>query len=261
VLYEIINEGGSIAWQYHMIDVVHEYEGTKPKQHPVGMTHRITPKHLNAELLNSPAEWISPAKEPLDWLYPGSVSLDDYAKEPPVADGRKVVILDTDHLWGHGGNPRWVWKSFVRGHNPIFMDPWWPLYIESDPEVTPWAFAGGVTKDRRDYPDWEPTRRAMGDTRRYAERMNLAAMTPRPDLVSTRYCLANPGEEYLIYLPKGGNVTLNLCDATGAFAVEWFFPELSRTFPGAHPLPGGDYVVTIAPYTGDAVLYLLKERP
>jgi len=40
----------------------------------------------------------------------------------------------------------------------------------------------------------------MGDTRRYAEKMNLAAMTPHPELVSTRYCLANPGEEYLVYL-------------------------------------------------------------
>src|SRR6185369_9951578 len=37
VLYEICNEshGGSISWQNHMIDYVHAYEATKPKQHPV----------------------------------------------------------------------------------------------------------------------------------------------------------------------------------------------------------------------------------
>jgi hypothetical protein len=97
-----------------------------------------------------------------------------------------------------------VWKSFVRGYNPIFMDPWWPLYIESMPEVTPWAFVGGIAKDRRDYPDWEPTRRAMGDTRRYAAKMDLAAMTPRPELASTCCCLANPGQSTWSTCPKGG---------------------------------------------------------
>jgi hypothetical protein len=258
VLYEIINEGGSTAWQYHMIDYIHEYERTLPGQHPVGMTHRIDPRQRNADLLASPADWISPANEPQGHHVPGAVLMEDYQNDPPAADGRKVVLLDTDHLWGHGGNPYWVWKSFCRGHNPIFMDPWWPLYINSDPAYTPWTFVGGISKDQHDYPDWEPTRRAMGDTRRYAERMNLAAMTPRPTLASTGYCLAHPGHEYLIYLPQGGSVTINLCEAVGRFAVEWYLPGPNRTLSGAYPLEGGDYVVTTAPYTGDAVLYLKK---
>jgi hypothetical protein len=53
-------------------------------------------------------------------------------------------------------------------------------------------------------PRLEQARRALGDTRRFAERMNLAAMTPRNELASTRYCLAHPGHEYLIYQPKAG---------------------------------------------------------
>jgi hypothetical protein len=258
VLYEIINEGGATAWQYHIIDYIHEYERALPKQHPVGMTHRIGPRQFNAELLAGPADWISPASEPQGHHVPGAVLMEDYQNDPPATDGRKVVILDTDHLWGHGGNPFWVWKSFCRGHNPIFMDPWWTLYINSDPVYTPWTFVGGISKDQRDYPDWEATRRAMGDTRRYAERMDLAAMAPRPDLASTGYCLAHPGHEYLIYLPQGGSVTVNLCDAPGEYAVEWFLPALGRTLPGAYPLAGGDYAVTAAPYTGDAVLYLAR---
>jgi hypothetical protein len=169
-----------------------------------------------------------------------------------------VVVNDTDHLWGHGGNWQWVWKSFLRGHNVLFMDPWWPLYINSDPAVTSWTFTGGISKDWRDYPDWEPTRRAMGDTLRFAERMDLAKMTPRPELVSSHYCLANPGQEYLVYLPTGGSLTLNLCEAEGKFAVEWFTPQINRTIPGAFPLTGGDYVATAAPFTGDAVLYLKR---
>jgi hypothetical protein len=100
----------------------------------------------------------------------------------------------------------------------------------------------------------------MGDTRRYAQRMNLARMTPHPEWSSSRYCLAGPGEEYLVYLPQGGPVTLDLCLASGSFAVEWFLLQIRRTLPGARALLGDDYAVTTAPYTGDAVLYLKRVR-
>ncbi|MFN2109745.1 MAG: DUF6298 domain-containing protein [Anaerolineae bacterium] len=259
VLYEIINEGGSLAWQFHIVDFVHAYERGKAKQHPAGITSG-TPWFRNAPLLTGSNDWFSPVSQPNWWDRPGTPRVQDYQNDPPPADGRKVVVPDTDHLWGHGGNPKWVWKCFVRGHNPIFMDPWQGLYLGATEAIAPWSFTGGISKDWRDYPDWEPTRRAMGDTRRYAEKMNLVAMTPRPDLCSTRYCLANPGEEYLIYLPDGGSVTVDLCDVADSFAVEWFLPQLSRTLPGARPLAGGDFAVTTAPYTGDAVLYLKRMR-
>jgi len=261
VLYEIINEGGATDWQIHMINFIHEYERGKGKQHPVGMTHRIEPKMSNEELLESPAEWVSLAGEPLDWLTPGSVYLQDFRADPPACEGRKVSILDTDHLWGHGGNPVWVWKSFIRGHNPIFMDPWWSLGGELNPENVPWMFVeGGISKDTRDYPNWEPLRIAMGQTRLYADRVNLAAMTPRGDLASTRYCLADPGEEYLVYFPEGGSATLNLCGADGDYRVEWFIPSQNRSLIGPKTLEGGDYTVLTAPFTGDVVLYLKKIR-
>ena len=48
----------------------------------------------------------------------------DYRHNPPTADGRKVILTDTDHLWGIGGDVPWVWKSFLRGLNPLFMDPY-----------------------------------------------------------------------------------------------------------------------------------------
>ncbi len=257
VLYEIINEGGSLAWQAHMVDFIHTYEHGKAKQHPVGITSG-TPWLRNAPIAASSVDWFSPVSQPNWWDRPGTPLVEDYKENPLPADGRKVLVPDTDHLWGHGGNPKWVWKCFTRGHNPIFMDPWQSLYLGATEEIAPWSFTGGISKDWRDYPDWEPTRRAMGDTRRYAQKMDLTAMTPRPELSSTRYCLANPGVEYLVYLPEGGNVTLDLCDAPGHFAVEWFLPQVNRTLPGARPLVGGDYGVTTAPYTGDAVLYLKR---
>lgn len=40
VFYEISNENHppSTQWQYHMIRLIHDYERSKAKQHPVGMT-------------------------------------------------------------------------------------------------------------------------------------------------------------------------------------------------------------------------------
>lgn len=42
---------------------------------------------------------------------------------------------------------------------------------------------------------------------------------------NSRYCLANPDELYLVYLPEGGNHKLDLSKATGKFSVEWFNPR------------------------------------
>jgi hypothetical protein len=257
VLYEIINEGGSMAWQVHMVDAIHAYERGLGKQHPVGITSG-TPWLRNAPIVASSVEWYSPVNQPNWWGRGDFAYVEDYRLDPPPADGRKVSFPDTDHLWGHGGNPKWVWKCFTRGHNPIFMDPWQGLYLGATEEVASWSFTGGVSKDMRDYPDWEPTRRAMGDTKRYADRMDLAKMTPHPELASSRYCLAAPGEEYLVYLPEGGQITLDLCAQAGNFSVEWYFPTLGRTIPGARPLQGGDFAATTTPYTGDAVLYLKR---
>ena len=42
--------------------------------------------------------------------------------DPPANDGSKVVLLDTDHFSPFSSTAVWVWKSFLRGHNPILYD-------------------------------------------------------------------------------------------------------------------------------------------
>ncbi|MCC5021938.1 MAG: hypothetical protein J6386_03640 [Candidatus Synoicihabitans palmerolidicus] len=39
------------------------------------------------------------------------------------------------------------------------------------------------------------------------------------------FCLAAANEAYLVYLPAGGPVALDLSDATGNFSVSWFNPR------------------------------------
>jgi hypothetical protein len=51
---------------------------------------------------------------------------------------------------------------------------------------------------------------------------------PHDELVSKgAYCLANPGEIYVVYLPKGGTVTIKL--KRGAYQAAWFSPASGQT--------------------------------
>ncbi|MCI0590110.1 MAG: DUF6298 domain-containing protein [Gammaproteobacteria bacterium] len=230
VLYEISNEshGGSVAWQYHMIDYIHRYEAGKPKQHPVGMTV-IFPDGRNADLYASNAEWVSPK---------GGLH------DRPVADGLKVVVADTDHLCGICGDAKWAWMSFIRGENPLFMDQYDDSYrLEG----------GGYKLGNRNDVD---LRKNLGYTRRYAERMNLAAAVPRGDLASSGYALVNPGTEYLVFVPDGGQVTVDLRGTSGDLNVEWLDPATGQTIAGAGTLGGTPRSFKV-PFSGSAVLYLV----
>ncbi len=263
VLYEITNETAYFSkdWQYHMIRFIRSYEASQAKQHPIGMTSfDTTPQEASRNgamdaLLSSPADWISPSND----------SASNYAANPPAANGRKVILSDTDHLFGIGGDHDWVWKTFTRGLNPVYMDP-----------------LDALTGKRQDPPEAEQARRAMGDTRRYADKMNLAAMAPREDLCSSTFCLANPGTEYLVYLPFGSHwlepyirllpsarlrawvksaslfhrtVTLDLGALSRPLSVEWFNPTTGSAQPGGTVSGGGTMKFT-APFTGDAGLYV-----
>ena len=228
VLYEVINEGGEKEWDWWVVNLVHDYEKAKPKQHPVGITGHGA-ENL-ASMLASPADWISPGRA------------DGYAEEPPAWDGKKVSLLDTDHVWGVGGNHTWVWKSFVRGHNTLFMDPYHGVVL-------------GTFLD----PQFELLRMNLGYALRYARRMNLTLMVPHDDLATTQYCLANPGNEYLVYLPDGGKVTVLLPEESGTFAIEWFNPRTGLMIEAEKSMLRGktDFIV---PFSGDAVLYLQSKQ-
>jgi hypothetical protein len=226
VLYEVCNEAGpySTEWQYQVIRFVKEYESHKPQQHPIGMTFQYR-GGTNRALFDSPADWVSPN--------PGEAA-ESYLENPPANTSGKVIINDTDHLCGHTcGDNIWVWKSFCRGLNVLFME-----------ELSP-------------SPIWQDSARvAMGQTRRYAEKMNLAEMAPHNELASVRYCLAKPGSEYLIFQPGGRGVfTVNLKGAEGTLAVEWLNINADATVPGK-PVQGGGARAFTTPFPGPAALYL-----
>jgi hypothetical protein len=250
VMYEISNESDdtSTQWHYHIINHIHEYEKKKPKQHPVGMTFQYSRDNIgtNKNLFESPADWISPNREAKGGY--------NYCYNPPPADGRKVILNDTDHLWGIAGDSVWVWKSFLRGLNPIFMDPYDTGFM--DP-----CDSGLIDVGKID-PDWESTRIAMGQTLMFAERINLSEMTPHPEFAHIGYCLANPGVEYLIYRPPymTRRIQVDLSAAKGKLSVEWFNPDVGVSVE-AKPVIGGSKQVFIAPFDNAAVLYIKSCMP
>jgi dockerin type I repeat protein len=247
VLFEIDNEGigsandGPVSkdWQYHMINLIKNTEAGNAKQHPVGMTAFYYGP--TADLLASGADWISPATN-----YDGV----PYDSNPPATTGNKVFILDTDHLGPVNPNATrvWVWKSFIRGYNPIYMDQLGQF--------------GGATNVNQ--PPWiDDVRNAMGDTKTYADKMDLVHMIPHGELYNppagNGYVLANPGSEYLVYQPGGGSFNLTL--PAGTYTKEWFNP-VTRLAPSLDGTVGGGGAPSFTPPTNhfspgeDAVLYL-----
>jgi Family of unknown function (DUF6298) len=195
VLYEISGDApaSSKEWQYHMINYLKNYQAKKPKQHPVGMSSL----YLGSanDLLASPADWI---------LLPVTDT------DPPLAAGNKVIFSDIDpKLLASSTSYPMVWKTFMRGFNPI--------YLESD--------LANLSAD-------ENVRGSMGYAHKYSQLVDLSSMSPSSEVCSTGYCLINPGREYLVYLPSGGMVRVDLSAVGGTLIANWFSPTAGRTTSG-----------------------------
>lgn len=233
VLFEIGNEHDgtpeNTLWQYHMIDFVHEYERTaKALAHPVYMSAQW-PNGRNEDLLRSAADAIVP----FAWREPGD---ERWEYDPPARQMGKVIFLDTDHLWGVGGTVDWVWRSFMRGYQPLYMDPWGYDHMD------PLAPAGS-----------EDVRRALGVACRLAAELDLATMEPRPDVVSTGFALWDGERVAVVYQPYEDRLCINLGRDLTAATVEWRdLVDGTKRAPGSiRPTAGGGLLDP--PWPGPAV--------
>ena len=220
VLYEVANESSSAystAWQYRIIRELRRYETSKGRRHPIGMTHQYYPGSPSA-LRQSAAEWISPGGRP-------------YVEQPPLADGHKVVLLDTDHLCGICAGSDFVWKALLRGNNVLYMDPWDALAERIE------------------------ARRAMGQAAGLARSLGLVG-SRRCD-GPFRYCLAHPGRRYLLYAPKGGTIALPLAGPRTRYRASWIEAQTGLRHAG-RIVRGGAWREFRPSFTGPAVLFLRR---
>ena len=233
IVWEIGNECNrdSAPWQYHMVDVIKRYEATKPKQHLVWLN--LSPPECFAS--ECPADIVSPSGSRV------------YLRTPPVADGNKVVIADSDHISPLRVTHEWAWKSFVRGLHPILMDckyqglTWW-----------------SGRSFQSDHPKWQQLRDALTVIRDYADRTNLAAMVPQAASTdspsSTRYCLYEHGKEYFVYQPER-ETPFSVELPAGSYRYEWINPVAGKTRAGVVESKGGEVTFT-APFPWPAGLYV-----
>lgn len=259
-LSELPDWGDSTEWQYWVTDFVKHYEIEKGYEHrPMGMTMQFPvadQTKVNEPLFDSSAEWISPGYDDEIFAHgghpmaPGSPQSHWY-ENPPVADGKKVVISDTDHYAPSKGDAMWAWKSFLRGHNPILMD--YGILDVAHPER---PLAGAPPLEV-----YDPARYAMGDTLRFAEQMDLINMKPSDDISSTSYALVNPGKEYLVLQPEKTTASFNVTLEPGTYKVGWFDVDTRETKESADCVVKDAGTVTFtAPFTASsAVLYLISE--
>jgi hypothetical protein len=235
VLYEIGNEfthsAENVAWQEAIAALAREHMGDE-RRRPVLMTIPW-PGGDNQALFKSSAEAVSPG----GWRGQGQAR---WEYDPPDMAGAKVVLVDTDHLWGVGGTVDWVWRSFIRGLNPIYMDPYG--YDHLNPVA----------------PD-EDVRRAMGATSRVARTLDLARMVPAGERTSTGFALADGPRTILVYQPYPGRFQVDLRDAGGPARLTWIDPVSGERTAGA--TVATDLVVPIDRPQGvpDAPVALLAE--
>src|SRR5262249_39003971 len=142
----------------------------------------------------------------------------------------KVNINDSDHsyfgIWNDPPqvNRNYFWINFTNGNQTLFMDPYIVHYPRERRNLCLDPVNGIGSKPD---PRWENVRSTMGYIRDHAERMDLAAMTPRGELCSTGHALAatdSAHSEVLAYAPTGGPFTVDLSKVRGRIRVEWVDP-------------------------------------
>jgi hypothetical protein len=240
---------GSRWWNDHLIALVRSYEAGKPLQHPIGYGALDGQKDDDA-LVNSDADWIAP-----------SVRISPTTTCGTGQPRCKVNINDSDHsyfgIWNDPAqvNRNYFWVNFTQGNQTLFMDPYVVYYPRQGRNLCPSPVNGiGSGPDRR----WDNVRDTMGFIRDYADRMNLASMTPQGKLSSTGHALAStssPAPELLVYAPSGGRFDLDLSSIHGRLAVEWMNPATGVRSAGTD-VDGGATRTFVPPFGGDAVLYL-----
>jgi hypothetical protein len=191
IIFEVMNEASfpqSSQWQKKIVIYAKQYEKQKAKQHLWGIT--AGRHNANPSLISGPHDWWSPDTSKVEGY--------DYRKGGPASYTAKPVIVDSDHF-GKGlykaseisKGIDLVWKTFTRGNHPILME----CYDDN------WAGPEFGCNNEINHV-FDPIRKALGHTRAYAARFtDLSITKPSEIICSTRYCMVNPGEDYIIYLP------------------------------------------------------------
>lgn len=103
-----------------------------------------------------------------------------------------------------------------------------------------------------------PGAKEMTHIRNFFDKIEWWKMSPDNSLVTSGYALANPGKEYVIYLPDGGTTEIDLKTTSGVFTVRAYNPR-----DGTYTVPmtqygGSSAKLSFSDKINDIVIYLNK---
>jgi hypothetical protein len=203
-------------------------------------------------------------------MIPGVVS-EEYGRQP----AKPIVVTEP-------------WYEFIEG-NPTGMDirfaAWSAIlsgaaghtyggghvWLASVPEAPggggSWPYEKGFDRTTFDY-EGALSMKYLAD---FFRKINWWEMSPHPEMVKEYpqpFCLAKPGEEYVLYLRYGGVVklTIDSKSASGTFAYQWYNPGTGKYYE-IRKLQGKELLSFSCPesYPGvtnykDWVLHIYKEK-
>ncbi len=154
--------------------------------------------------------------------------------------------------YDHEGVRREVWRRATGGvHYMLHNDNRSPGIMAWDPKTA---------KLKRLDPYKDPGRKYVGIAARLFNRhvARLDKMAPANGLVDGKAtCLAAPGDEYVIYLPSGRKVTVDLSSARAPLSARWYDPRTGR-FGDPVAVEGGARRSFVAPSKRDWVLHVAR---
>ena len=113
------------------------------------------------------------------------------------------------------------------------------------------------TAPLRSYRDFADQFDDLSRARWYLEGLPFCQMVPANELVLSGggYAFALPGEAYVVYLPSGGEVELDLSGTALTYVAEWFDPG-SGQLSSEVTIQGGAAVALESPFARDSVVGL-----
>jgi hypothetical protein len=239
VFFEMANENYyNHEWELSMARFVHDYEAHKPKQ------HLVMPLDLPDHDYGGPAfdkgSHVDYTKTWKTWDLPRL-----HAMLMAARNLKQPLIYDPDGLETRD-DPivrRAFWTAFVSGANVDYLD------YSLQPED------GGDERGLRR----AELRRELGNLAAFARRSSPWEMQPQDGPVRSGegYLLGGP-RKAVVYLPRGGEVALDMAAMPGDFHARWFNPR-NGLFAGSSSVAGGKMNTFSAPDRRDWVLCLERD--
>jgi len=260
VVWELGNElptgPENVLWMREMSRCLRECESGKPSRHPLLVSAgQIVPglwdpkKRSFGHRILSSEEILS--INPDCYAVGGTSEYDWTGGDPPLAQTVCPAIpamADRDHLGWTGpsdnsavNNGSMAWTILTRGYAGF-------CYFDSP----------GPTVNEP--PALENARYNVGAVCRLAERVSdLAKLVPRNDMAGTGFCLADPGNEYIVWSPKAAPFTVHGMVPGATYGLEWFLTQ-THEWHGADSLKMRESSHEFQPPESQVVLYLRRER-